>query len=396
MGEGRILTGKTKDGDSLFLEIGLQPITLEHSKQKITIITINDVTKETNAKKQLEVTNKLLDATTDSIPSLLSYIDSSGHYRFVNEAYIKNWNLEKHEIINRHYTELLPRTTAAAVKKKMDAALNGEELNFNITVNFPSTGIRDLEVFYIPDFKGNKINGVTVLAHDITDINKTLLKLEVSNRQLEEYAFLVSHDLRAPIRHIINFIELLEKNIQNNEDFDTRERYFDIIKKSSVKAQNMISGILKLASISQIAPKMEQVDLVKLLEHQKSDYQEKANITIHTDKETIIESDIDLLTVIFQNLLENSLKFSNQDNVEINITIRSQENAVNIVYTDNGKGISKGISNTIFKPFMKSQDSTGLGLGMSIIDRSLSLINGSIFCIPSKEGAIFNIKLNRY
>jgi PAS domain S-box-containing protein len=51
MGEGRILTGKTKDGDSLFLEIGLQPITLEHSRQNITIITIKDVTKETSAKK---------------------------------------------------------------------------------------------------------------------------------------------------------------------------------------------------------------------------------------------------------------------------------------------------------------------------------------------------------
>lgn len=397
MGEGRVLSGITKDGEQKYLEIGLRPLVFESNNKDMLLVAIKDITAEEKQKRKIAETLKLVHVATYGMPSLLSYVNRKGIYKYVNESYTRKWNLSSSDILEKHYLEFLPENTARMITDKMQKALSGEEVNFKITVDFPKEGLRELDVFYKPHSANNssEVEGVVVLAHDITDLNQTLLKLEVSNKQLEEYAFLVSHDLRAPVRHISNFVELLVEQISSNEPNNEKiEKYTNIIKTNSTKIQNMISGMLKIASLNQVKPSSNNIELNQYFIKQQKFYSDSVKININTPISLPIEinTDKDLLDSVFNNLITNSINFVD-GKVIIDIFIERKLDKIIITYTDNGTGIEQKLAKTIFNPFIKAEESKGLGLGMTIVSRSLEKINGKIRCIPSGEGAIFEIEL---
>jgi PAS domain S-box-containing protein len=394
MGGGRVLQGKTKSGDLKFLEIGLRPISLQSSH--LTLVTIKDITTEEESKRKVAETLKLINVATYGMPSLLSYIDKDGTYQFVNEAYTRKWDVKSEKVLNCNYKEFLPEGTLAAIEQKMNQALSGEELNFKIRVNFPKEGLRELDVSYKPyrSKESNIVEGVVVLAHDITEINNTLKDLEASNKQLEEYVFLVSHDLRAPIRHITNFIELLFEQLGSEDQNQEKiEKYTSIIKANSIKIQGMISGMLKIASINQIVPQFESTNINSFFNKLSISYKGLVQFDLSIMEMIDINCDEGLLESIFLNLIENSISHSQSAETRVKIHVSMEFNKVTIDYKDFGVGISSELAKSIFNPFIKSQESQGLGLGMTIVSRSLEKIHGEIKCLPSQEGAHFEIQI---
>lgn len=399
MGGGRVLKGITKSGKEKLLEIGLRPIQLKGKSTSLTLVAIKDVTLEERQKREVEEALKLVNVATYGMPSLLSFIDKDGKYQFVNKAYLDKWCIEEEKVISAHYKTFLPIETASMIEEKITKSLSGEEQNFKISVDFPLEGIRELDVFYIPyrSKESQNIEGVVILGHDITDLNQTLKKLEASNDQLEEYAFLVSHDLRAPSRHISNFVEVLIKEINSDKpDKEKLDKYSNILISNSLKMQNMISGMLKIASINQVTPTVSSIKLSEFFEEIKESYSERAEFLIKEKSNLTVKLDKDLLNSVFINLIENSINFSPEKPAMIEIEITKRSKYVEFAYKDQGTGISESLAVSMFNPFIKADNSTGLGLGMTIVQRSLEKINGNISCTPSDEGAIFEIKIALY
>lgn len=396
MGAGRVLTGLTKSQETKHLEIGLRPIPLIGSSSELTIIAIKDVTLEEKNRRKLEETLKLIHVATYGMPSLLSYINKDGYYEYNNEAYTRKWEVNPKDIVGKHYTNFLPQDLLEKVSENLEKALKGEEVHFYTTANFPADGRRECDVFYIPHISKitKKVEGVIVLAHDITEINSALRDLETSNKQLEEYAFLVSHDLRAPVRHISNFVELLNNQLQSEAPNQEKISYYTkIINDNSVKIQNMISGMLKIASINQIVPNKENVNIYHFLNDYNNRYQNEAEIVIKGNDSIHINADTDLMDSIFSNLIENSIRFTSEGKTRIIFELSYKKDVLSIDYNDNGIGVDPNIVKNMFNPFIKSQNSSGLGLGMTIITRSLQRMDGTIICVPNNNGAKFHIEI---
>ncbi len=395
MGGGRILQGKTKNNGFKDLEVGLRPIKFSNGSDGITLVAIMDVSEQEKIKSEMAKALKLVQVATYGMPSLLSYIDVKGFYRFVNNAYLQKWNISESDIVGKHYKDFLPSETIENIKEKMNLAMNGEDLNFKIKVHFPKLGARDLDAFYMPHFdEQGKVSGVVVLAHDITDLNHTLATLESTNRQLEEYAFLVSHELRAPARHVLSFSELMEKRMDElNVEDEKISKYVEIITRNSEKMQDMISGMLKISSINQVKPFLESVDLRKKLEKVHVNYSDQINLVIKTEEDTYIKADRQMLESIFSNLFENSIhyKLETDQKASIVIEIKNLKKSVILEYYDKGQGIEEKLIEKVLNPFIKGDDSKGLGLGMTIVSRSIEKLSGTIEILPSKEGVHFKI-----
>ena len=156
----------------------------------------------------------------------------------------------------------------------------------------------------------------------------------------------------------------------------------------------MISGMLKIASLNQVIPAKEEIifnDFAKTLTKR---FKKVANIEFIYEEDLRLNSDLDLLDAIFTNLINNSISFA-EEFPKIHITIERKLNTIHIDYRDEGPGIDQYSAKSIFNPFIKSTKSQGLGLGMTIVTRSLERLSGKITCEPSDEGAIFKIEITR-
>lgn len=395
MGAGRILTGITKNGETKLLEIGLRPLLFESGEADL-VIGIKDVSADQEIKRILNEKSAIINAATYGMPSLLSYIDKNGVYRFINQEYVRRWGVQREDILDKHYTDLLPKTILEEVRNNMNKALSGKEVRFQIYVEFPKTGRALCEAFYSPHFSadGMEVLGVTVLAHDVTDLNKALRKLEVSNKQLEEFAFLVSHDLRAPVRHVSNFVELLISLIEDgNYDDKKIAQYSKIIKDNANKMQNMITGMLKVVSIREITPQISLINFKDYIEEIGREFKRR-NVEIEYVSEVHeIETDANLLDHIFTNLINNSIHFCDKESVKLKIHLSETQEGYCIEYFDNGPGVSPEMAQVIFSAFLKGKDSSGLGLGMNIVQKAVQNLGGTIECVSRTDGIYFKIFL---
>lgn len=398
MGSGRVLEGITKNGEIKYLEIALKPMDFAFKGDGNLIIAISDVTEDHNNKKIIDKKNQLINVATYGIPSLLSYLDKDGYYKFVNDAYTKYWGRLPEDIIEKHFSSLIPEESLSEVQEHIEKVKNGEEVNYRLKINFPSRGMRTLDVFYIPHFNNDKseVLGIVALCHDSTELIEATNELEEKNKQLEEYAFLVSHDLRAPVRHISNFLELLKMELEKEKTLTEKEtKYIKVILENSTKIQQMISGMLKIASINQVKTKMEFVEISIYLNHFIKEYYPEILYQINSETTYKVAADKDLLSLIFNNLIQNSIKFGKSERCKITIDISLEADKVVILFADNGIGIEKGSYTHIFAAFSKSAESEGLGLGLNIVQKALNKINGTIEIVPSDDGALFKIGLER-
>lgn len=393
MGNDRILKGVTSDNKNLDLEIGLRPIGSEISTTNNLIITIRDVSEENLFRKQLAEKAELVKIATKGMTSVLAYLDSNSIVRYQNDAHKEHWGKD---LTGKHISDFVPKDVFETINNSIQSALSGETINVRVKMFSAANKLREFDANYIPHYSddGKKINGVVLLAHDYTDLLETQNRLEIINKQLEEYAFLVSHDLRAPVRHIANFVDLLEEGIDKSVLTDEQLSYIDIIKTNSDKIHQMISGMLKLASISQLNLDYSEIDTSEFLTKIKDELEnENVHLKLNLGNIKSFHSDRDLLRSIFLNLIQNSINHADKDKCEIGIEIQESKNNIVIFYQDNGPGINDKIKEKVFAPFFKTENSKGVGLGLNIVQRAVQRFGGDIIYLTNEKGALFKLTL---
>jgi len=310
MGAGRILTGLTKDGEEISLEIGLKPLN-EISGETHILVSIKDVTKEVLKNKILDQSNEILKIATSEIPSSLAYIDQKGFFKFANKSFLKNWEIELEDLIGTHVQEHLTKKFQKILGSNISKVLNGERISQSINIEIKDHESKYFDIFYIPHFDSDKKNvlGIVFLAHNITTNILNKKEVERKNKQREDYAFLVLHDLRAPVRYVYNFSEQLKTELLNKYDLDDRnKKYLDIIYNNAVKTQTMISGMLKIASLDSVNPKFINTNLNQFITtHFKENYEQQPLNFIIAPSKIEYSIDHDLFSQMLQNLVDNSI-----------------------------------------------------------------------------------------
>lgn len=230
-------------------------------------------------------------------------------------------------------------------------------------------------------------------------IQEIARKLAQSNKELELFAYVASHDLKEPLRKITMFGERLRNQCARSLD----ERGLDYLMRmenASERMKLLIDGVLQLSRITTGAVDMKKVELSKVLEEVKSDLEISiidTNATIEAYDLPVVEADSLQMRQLFMNLISNSLKYCEKFPCVIIRSRRLSRHFHELSFADNGIGFDEKYIESIFKPFQRLHGRgkyEGIGMGLAICQRIVSRHNGSITVksIPH-QGSTFIISL---
>jgi PAS domain S-box-containing protein len=228
--------------------------------------------------------------------------------------------------------------------------------------------------------------------------NALLVKaLGKSNNELQEYAHIVSHDLKSPLRSIDALVSWIKEDNKGNLD-DTTIRNFELIGTTLEKMEQLISDILIFSSIDNDIENISEVDLNEIIADLKQLLLVPSNLSIKIlNKLPTIKGDKTKLQQLFQNLISNAIKFNDKEKGLIEINVKEAESHYEFSVKDNGIGIDKKYHNNIFNIFHslnKSNESTGIGL--SIVKKVVDFYKGEIWLESEpNKGVTFYFTLNK-
>jgi len=212
------------------------------------------------------------------------------------------------------------------------------------------------------------------------------VELKRSNQDLEQFAYIVSHDLKAPVRNIGSFMKLLSTKYSSILPPDARE-FVEMSKTSSERLARQIDDSLSYCRVGRNLPPTSVVDLNEMVKTINMELGEKirsanAEIIIETSLPSLKEVHSSMIHHVFQNLVANGIKFNTNACPEIRIVWKEEQEFVKFSVADNGIGIEKGFASKLFQMFKRlhTQDKfEGTGIGLAICKKIVNFYNGEIW-----------------
>jgi light-regulated signal transduction histidine kinase (bacteriophytochrome) len=234
-------------------------------------------------------------------------------------------------------------------------------------------------------------------------LGKRTLELEASNRELEAFAYSISHDLRAPLRHMAGFTELLQKNAAATLN-EKNQRYVMMILESAKRMGRLIDDLLAFSRIGRMEAHKTTVSLEQTLQEALAEVRQDTTGRDIVWKIGALPScygDRSMLRVAFVNLLSNAIKFTrNRPRAEIEVGSQSpQDGSVVVFVRDNGVGFDMQYSNKLFGVFQRLHSADafeGTGIGLATVQRIVHRHGGTVRAEGTVDkGATFYISLSQ-
>jgi signal transduction histidine kinase len=223
------------------------------------------------------------------------------------------------------------------------------------------------------------------------EIGKLNQELVAANKELEAFAYSVSHDLRAPLRHLVGYSELLLKHAPNSLD-DKSQRYIQTILESGKRMGNLIDDLLAFSRIGRTESRMTEVDLQQLVNEVVSEIVQQRkgqDISWKIGALPVCYGDRSLLKLVVGNLLSNAAKFSSARRpakIEIG-SVDGNTNTTELFVRDNGVGFDMQYANKLFGVFQRlhrADEFEGTGIGLATVQRIVHRHGGMV----RAEGAV--------
>lgn len=226
---------------------------------------------------------------------------------------------------------------------------------------------------------------------DLTDRKKAQEALERSNRELEQFAYVASHDLQEPLRAIVGFLQLLQSRYEDKVD-EKGKHYIDRTVKAAHRMQTMIRELLTLSRVNSKEPKFLQTDLNSLvrdvLDNLQTMLQEK-NAEVACEVLPSLSVDESQIRNLFQNLLVNGLRYNESARPRVDIGFQELDDSYRFRVQDNGIGILPQFHQRIFMVFQRlhtDREYPGTGLGLALCKRIVERHGGTIWVESNTTG----------
>lgn len=227
---------------------------------------------------------------------------------------------------------------------------------------------------------------------------KTLLyRLEERNTELNNYAHVVSHDLKSPLRNIDALATWLKEDHSDGLNQEATQ-YLTLISDNISKMESLISGILEYSTVGLKDFNTSLIDLDKIVNDIVNYLYIPSHITINVqDNFPVITGDTHRLQQLFQNLISNAIKYNDKEEGQIDIGFRDLEKGYEFFIKDNGKGIEEKYFQKIFDVFQKLENTQNSnGIGLSIVEKIIAAYNGKIWLTSEVGvGTTFYFILNK-
>jgi K+-sensing histidine kinase KdpD len=258
---------------------------------------------------------------------------------------------------------------------------------------------RDLPYFFIFVIWGLLVAGFSAVRRQVEEslrqaqeeLAKRAVELQAANNELEAFAYSVSHDLRAPLRHVAGYAELLQKHAGSALD-EKANRYLKTILEAAKRMGNLIDDLLGFSRIARAESKKTAVNLEQLVAQVIAEFAQETTgreIAWKLGALPVCYGDRSMLKVIFMNLLSNAVKFTRMRPLaEIEIGYSQQKNnLIEIFVKDNGAGFDMQHANKLFGVFQRlhlPEEFEGTGIGLATVQRIVHRHGGTCWA----EGAV--------
>ena len=229
------------------------------------------------------------------------------------------------------------------------------------------------------------------VAERTEELNERAKDLTRSNSELQQFAYVASHDLQEPLRMVASFTQLLAKRYGDKLDDDARE-FINFAVDGAMRMQTLISDLLSYSRIGTQGKQMALTDgdalFKKILDSLQLGIQE-SGAEIVSDPMPMVMADPQQLGQLFQNLLTNAIKFKGEAPIRIKISVERSGSDWKISVRDNGIGIPQEHAERIFIIFQRLHTKTeypGTGIGLAICKKIVELHGGHIWIEPTPGG----------
>ena len=346
---------------------------------------------------ELTVKNLAIESAAEGI--IITKSDGDHEILYCNKAYQRITGYSKEEILGRNPRFLQGPKTSQSTKDEIKSAIAKKHRIETEILNYTKDGRpfwNKASISPVYNSKGKVISFLGMM-EDITPDVVMKTRLEESNRSLEEFAYIVSHDLKGPLRTIRVMADCL---LEDAHDILAEEslEHLDRIHSSAQRMREMIDSLLIFSRVTKENHPHEEFDVVEVAREALQDLQKDdfLKLEVETDFPLIFANRIQIRSV-FQNLFENSIKFYDKPNPVVKLSYETDSCYHIIKYEDNGIGFDMKYKDEVFKPFHKIYpEYEGTGMGMAICKKIIEKHRGMIEVESEiRVGTRFLIKLPR-
>ncbi|MEO6454504.1 MAG: PAS domain S-box protein [Ginsengibacter sp.] len=389
--------------------VSISPVIDENGNCTMLVGTVYDITERKKASEEMKsLTNRLLLATNSAGMGIWDW-DIQKNNLIWDEGMYKLYNIKSEQfgLVYEGWISRLHEEDVERINEDIQMAVTGKrDYNTEFRIIWSDQSIHHIKATGMieRDDAGNTIRMIG-LNWDITDrklsefhlkdLNKSLERqakeLTQSNAELEQFAYVASHDLQEPLRTVTSFLTQLDKKYNKLID-EKGKKYIHFAVDGAKRMRQIIQDLLEFSKVGRTGDSPEYLDLNKLINEIQILFQkqieEKNAIILFSELPVINNYKVPLLQV-FQNLIGNALKFTREDiPARICITSKESEDHWQFAVSDNGIGIEDEYFNQIFAIFQRlhsKDDFSGTGIGLAITKKIIENLGGKIW-VESMEG----------
>lgn len=364
-----------------------------------------DITTKKSYELGLEKERMKYSSIIDNMNMGLIEVDNNDIIQLANQSFCLMSGYKKSELLGKNASNIFlnEKNKKIITNKLAERTIKSIADSYEIEIKNKSKELRHWMISGAPNFnlKGEIIGSIGIHL-DITEKKKLeiqkeelLLKLEKQNDSLNDYAHMISHDLKSPLRSIHTLISWI-KDEKDMLFSDNGKKYMDMIMGKVEKMDNLIEGVLAISKLDTMDYKYQEVDLNEILTIIIAIIHIPSHVTIKiTNTFPTIYTDKYRIQQLFQNLIINAVNYSDKEEGKVMITYYDSADFHTFSVEDNGVGIDKSYHEKIFTIFESySDDAKSSGIGLSIVKKIIENYKGDIWLESELgKGSIFYFKI---
>jgi len=406
------------------------------------VALILDITERKEMEKALKKSEEEYKHLVNYAPTAIYEIDFKGpSFKSVNQAFCELLSYSKEELFKLNPFDILDNESKQKFQERIEKGLTGEEIDENIEYKIIDKygQIKWVILDIKPLYKNSILDGALIIGHDITEringenikqqlldkeqqlteklqasneklisttkklqqANKELViaqnslkdiinKLMISNKELEQFAYVASHDLQEPLRMVSSFTQLLQRRYKGQLD-ENADDYINFIVDGAQRMKKLIDDLLAYSRLNTADRVYKLIEMDLLLEDVLKNLKAAINDTnaniIHKNLPTI-KGDPIQISQLLQNIIGNAIKFHGNKPPHIKISAKPLKEHWLFSVSDNGIGIEPKYQEQIFNIFKRlhtRDEYDGTGIGLSICKRIIERHGGEIW-LESEKG----------
>jgi PAS domain S-box-containing protein len=377
--------------------------------EKIFTIIIRDITDRKKSEEVLKLNEARFRYALENLPFSFTIYDADGRYQYMNAHARQILRKEPDQIIGRKDNELFsPEITDKYVPllEKCIKTKKPQTSEFRITL---LNRKMQLIATFIPILENEKIYQILGVFFNVTkqreaeeSLNRLVEDLNRSNKELEQFAYIASHDLQEPLRMILWYTGFLSKKYKGQLD-PKADEFINFITSAASRMSSLIRDLLSYGRINAVNKPFvffECSDIIKDVIAIMRPQIEENNAVITYDNLPRIKGDPTLFRQLWQNLISNSIKFRSNLPPEITIGCEEKKNKWIFHIKDNGIGIETEFNEKVFEIFQQLHERDrypGTGIGLAICRKIVERHGGKIWVESEQNsGAAFYFSIMKY